>query len=160
MGRVKLLKHNVTGKVRLLMRQSRTLKICANHLSESCFSCSFVLFFFSLYFIYFFFVFFLDFTVVRGMSVQQHAGNEKSCVWNATDFSSDELKDELFCIRFSSIESKCIIIILCLLISKKKTRLLLSILFLRLEKELLRNKKLKEIKVEGNNVVTFYALIF
>lgn len=31
-GTVKLLKHNKSGKVRLLMRQLKTLKICANHL--------------------------------------------------------------------------------------------------------------------------------
>lgn len=31
-GTVKLLKHKKTGKVRLVMRQSKTLKICANHL--------------------------------------------------------------------------------------------------------------------------------
>lgn len=31
-GTVKLLKHNETSKVRLVMRQSKTLKICANHL--------------------------------------------------------------------------------------------------------------------------------
>ena len=30
-GNVKLLKHKETGKVRLVMRQSKTLKICANH---------------------------------------------------------------------------------------------------------------------------------
>ncbi|XP_022767786.1 ran-binding protein 1 homolog b-like isoform X2 [Durio zibethinus] len=30
-GNVKLLKHKVSGKVRLVMRQSKTLKICANH---------------------------------------------------------------------------------------------------------------------------------
>jgi hypothetical protein len=35
-GTVKFLKHKVTGKVRLLMRQSMTLKICANHLSMFC----------------------------------------------------------------------------------------------------------------------------
>ncbi|GAU44560.1 hypothetical protein TSUD_28550 [Trifolium subterraneum] len=38
------------------------------------------------------------------MSVQEHVGNEKSCVWHARDFSDVELKDELFCIRFLSIE--------------------------------------------------------
>nr|DAD26260.1 TPA_asm: hypothetical protein HUJ06_027728 [Nelumbo nucifera] len=75
-GTVKLLKHKETGKVRLVMRQSKTLKICANHL------------------------------VSPTMSVQEHAGNEKSCVWHATDFSDGELKDELFCIRFASVESK------------------------------------------------------
>lgn len=31
-GTVKLLKHKKTGKVRLVMRQNKTLKICANHL--------------------------------------------------------------------------------------------------------------------------------
>ena len=41
------------------------------------------------------------------MTVQEHAGNEKSCVWHATDFADGELKDELFCIRFASIESEC-----------------------------------------------------
>jgi hypothetical protein len=34
-GQVKLLQHQQTKKVRLLMRQSRTLKICANHAGES-----------------------------------------------------------------------------------------------------------------------------
>ncbi|TKY46078.1 Ran-binding protein 1-like c [Spatholobus suberectus] len=71
-GTVKFLRHNVTGKVRLLMRQSKILKICANHL------------------------------IGRGMSVQEHAESENSCVWHATDFADGELKDELFCIRFAS----------------------------------------------------------
>ncbi|KAF6157250.1 hypothetical protein GIB67_041711 [Kingdonia uniflora] len=74
-GTVKLLKHKVSGKVRLVMRQSKTLKICANHL------------------------------VLPSISIQEHAGNEKSCVWHATDFSDGELKEELFCIRFASIEN-------------------------------------------------------
>ncbi|KAB5541130.1 hypothetical protein DKX38_014104 [Salix brachista] len=74
-GTVKLLKHKESGKVRLVMRQSKTLKICANHL------------------------------VLPAMSVQEHAGNEKSCVWHATDFADGELKDELFCIRFASVEN-------------------------------------------------------
>lgn len=74
-GTVKLLKHKETGKVRLVMRQSKTLKICANHL------------------------------VLPTMTVQEHAGNEKSCVWHAPDFADGELKDELFCIRFASIEN-------------------------------------------------------
>ncbi|KAF6135313.1 hypothetical protein GIB67_002432 [Kingdonia uniflora] len=75
-GRVKLLKHKVSRKVRLVMRQSKTPKICANHL------------------------------VLPSISIQEHAGNEKSCVWHATDFSDGELKEELFCIRFASIESE------------------------------------------------------
>ncbi|XP_020966421.1 ran-binding protein 1 homolog b [Arachis ipaensis] len=74
-GTVKFLKHKATGKVRLLMRQSKTLKICANHL------------------------------ILATMSVQEHAGNDKSCVWHARDFADGELKDELFCIRFPSVEN-------------------------------------------------------
>lgn len=31
---MKLLKHKETGKVRLVMRQAKTLKICANHLGR------------------------------------------------------------------------------------------------------------------------------
>ncbi|KAF5747633.1 Ran-binding protein 1 b isoform 1 [Tripterygium wilfordii] len=74
-GSVKLLKHKETGKVRLVMRQSKTLKICANHL------------------------------VFPTMTVQAHAGSDKSCVWHAPDFADGELKEELFCIRFASIEN-------------------------------------------------------
>ena len=33
-GTVKLLKHKETSKVRLVMRQAKTLKICANHLGN------------------------------------------------------------------------------------------------------------------------------
>lgn len=74
-GTVKFLKHKSTGKVRLVMRQSKTLKICANHL------------------------------IIPSMTVQEHAGNEKSCVWHASDYADGELKNELFCIRFASIEN-------------------------------------------------------
>lgn len=38
-GTVKLLKDKVNGKVRLVMRQNKTLKICANHLRKQiCYS--------------------------------------------------------------------------------------------------------------------------
>uniref|UniRef100_A0A2P2JEQ2 Uncharacterized protein MANES_09G106600 n=1 Tax=Rhizophora mucronata TaxID=61149 RepID=A0A2P2JEQ2_RHIMU len=74
-GNVKLLRHKRSGKVRLVMRQSKTLKICANHI------------------------------VLSTMSLQEHQGNDKSCVWHAADFADGELKDELFCIRFASVEN-------------------------------------------------------
>ncbi|KAL1552327.1 Ran-binding protein 1 c [Salvia divinorum] len=74
-GMVKLLKHKETSKIRLVMRQNKTLKICANHL------------------------------VQPTMSVQEHQGNDKSCVWHAADFSDGELKQETFCIRFPSVEN-------------------------------------------------------
>ncbi|KAJ0236042.1 Ran binding domain-containing protein [Hirschfeldia incana] len=60
-GTVKLLKHKNTGKIRLVMKQSKTLKICANHFGKS------------------------PFTVKQGMSVKKHVGNEKSRVWHARD---------------------------------------------------------------------------
>lgn len=74
-GNVKLLKHKVNGKVRLVMRQSKTLKICANHF------------------------------VIPTMTVQEHSGNDKSCVWHAADFADGNLKEEMFCIRFPSVEN-------------------------------------------------------
>ncbi|CAL9125912.1 unnamed protein product [Musa textilis] len=74
-GSVKLLKHRETGKVRLVMRQAKTLKICANHL------------------------------VIPSIKIQEHAGNDRSCVWHALDFADGELKEEMFCIRFVSVEN-------------------------------------------------------
>ncbi|XP_047086481.1 ran-binding protein 1 homolog b-like [Lolium rigidum] len=74
-GAVKLLKHKDTAKVRLVMRQAKTLKICANHL------------------------------VVASIKMQEHAGSDKSCVWHALDFADGELKEEMFAIRFGSVEN-------------------------------------------------------
>jgi len=74
-GTVKLLKHKETSKVRLVMRQAKTLKICANHL------------------------------VVATTKMQEHAGSDKSCVWHALDFADGELKEEMFAIRFGSVEN-------------------------------------------------------
>ncbi|CAM6103933.1 unnamed protein product [Calypogeia fissa] len=74
-GQVKLLQHKDTRKIRLLMRQSRTLKICANHL------------------------------VIPATTLQEHAGSDKSWVWHASDYSDGELKEELFCLRLGSVES-------------------------------------------------------
>ncbi|KQK06787.1 ran-binding protein 1 homolog b [Brachypodium distachyon] len=74
-GTVKLLKHKENGKVRLVMRQAKTLKICANHL------------------------------VISTTKMQEHAGSDKSCVWHAADFADGEVKDEMFAIRFGSVEN-------------------------------------------------------
>ncbi|VAH18282.1 unnamed protein product [Triticum turgidum subsp. durum] len=73
-GTVKLLKHKENGKVRLVMRQAKTLKICANHL------------------------------VISTTKMQEHAGSDKSCVWHAADFADGELKDEMFAIRFGTVK--------------------------------------------------------
>lgn len=45
--------------------------------------------------------------VIAGMTVREHAGNDKSCVWHASDYADGELKDEMFSIRFASVESEC-----------------------------------------------------
>lgn len=74
-GQVKILEHKSSKKVRLLMRQNRTLKICANHM------------------------------VTASTPLQEHAGSDKSWVWHARDYSDGELKEELFCMRFGSVES-------------------------------------------------------
>ncbi|KAJ6827938.1 ran-binding protein 1-like protein c-like [Iris pallida] len=74
-GSIKLLKHKETGRVRIVMRQAKTLKICANH------------------------------NIFPEIKLTEHAGNEKSCVWHAPDFADGELKDEMFAIRFGSIEN-------------------------------------------------------
>lgn len=44
--------------------------------------------------------------VFPSIKVQEHVGNDKSCVWKAPDFADGELKDETFCIRFGSVESE------------------------------------------------------
>ncbi|CAA2957244.1 ran-binding 1 homolog c-like [Olea europaea subsp. europaea] len=80
-GTLKLLKHKESDKIRLVMRQNKTLKICANHL------------------------------VLPTMTVQEHQGNDKSCVWHAADFADGELKEETFAIRFASVESELLLFI-------------------------------------------------
>ena len=55
--------------------------------------------------IYVFNVLYFLFVVIAGMTVQEHVGNERSCVWHASDYADGELK-EMFCIRFASIESQ------------------------------------------------------
>ena len=51
-------------------------------------------------------------SVHHSLTVQEHSGNEKSCVWHASDFADGELKDELFCIRFPSVESESLGLVL------------------------------------------------
>lgn len=48
-----------------------------------------------------------QFVVLPSISLQEHAGSDKSCVWHASDYADGELKEELFAIRFPSVESKC-----------------------------------------------------
>ncbi|KAF8069562.1 RANBP1C [Scenedesmus sp. PABB004] len=74
LGVVKLLKHKENQKIRLLMRQEKTLKIRANHI------------------------------VMPTSKLQEHAGSDKAWVWSAVDYADGEHKVELFCVRFGSPE--------------------------------------------------------
>jgi Ran-binding protein 1 len=73
-GDVKLLKHKEMGKVRLLMRQEKTLKICANHL------------------------------VSPFVELRANVGSDRSWVFTSADFADEELKTETFAIKFASAQ--------------------------------------------------------
>ena len=73
-GQSRVLQHKDHKRSRYLMREEKTLKIRANHI------------------------------VMPGTQIQEHAGNEKAVVFNCVDFSDEEMKPELFCIRFASAE--------------------------------------------------------
>ena len=74
-GEVKLLQHKDNGKIRLLMRRDKTLKICANHL------------------------------ITDDMELCVNSGSEKSWLWNVTaDFVDDEVSAETLAIRFGTVE--------------------------------------------------------
>ena len=42
--------------------------------------------------------------VMPGTKMSEHSGNEKSVVWSAVDFAEERQKNEMFCLRFASIE--------------------------------------------------------
>ncbi|KAK9827739.1 hypothetical protein WJX81_008169 [Elliptochloris bilobata] len=73
-GQTRLLKNKENQRIRLLMRQEKTLKIRANHL------------------------------VLPGTKLQEHSGSEKAWVYSTVDFAEEEQKMELFCLRFGSLE--------------------------------------------------------
>jgi Ran-binding protein 1 len=75
-GEVKFLKHKTNGRIRLLMRRDKTLKICANHL------------------------------LTRDLELKAHVGSDKAWVYHvAADFSEEEAKPELLAIRFGTVEN-------------------------------------------------------
>lgn len=71
-GDIKLLKHKENGRIRVLMRQDKTMKIIINH--------------------------FLDPRIV----IMPNAGSDKSWVWVAFDFSENELVETTFAVRFNN----------------------------------------------------------
>ncbi|XP_010177021.1 PREDICTED: E3 SUMO-protein ligase RanBP2, partial [Mesitornis unicolor] len=73
-GNVKILKHKVSGKFRLLMRRDQVLKICANHYINT------------------------------DMKLIPNAGSDKSFVWHALDYADESPKPEQLAIRFKTPE--------------------------------------------------------
>ncbi|XP_041700507.2 E3 SUMO-protein ligase RanBP2 isoform X3 [Coregonus clupeaformis] len=73
-GIVKILKHNTSGKVRLLMRREQVLKICANHY------------------------------ITPDMLLKPNAGSDKSWVWNAIDYADEEPRPEQLAIRYKTAD--------------------------------------------------------
>ncbi|NXT76556.1 RBP2 ligase, partial [Zapornia atra] len=73
-GNVKILKHKVSGKFRLLMRRDQVLKICANHY------------------------------ITPDMKLAPNAGSDKSFVWHALDYADELPKPEQLAIRFKTPE--------------------------------------------------------
>ncbi|NXN28332.1 RBP2 ligase, partial [Nycticryphes semicollaris] len=73
-GNVKILKHKLSGKFRLLMRRDQVLKICANHYINT------------------------------DMKLTPNAGSDKSFVWHALDYADELPKPEQLAIRFKTPE--------------------------------------------------------
>ncbi|KAK3252194.1 hypothetical protein CYMTET_38501 [Cymbomonas tetramitiformis] len=74
LGQVKILEDKETKKKRLLMRREKTHKICLNQ------------------------------AVSTAVTLAVHPGSDKSWVWTAMDFSDGELKEEVLCIKFGTVE--------------------------------------------------------
>lgn len=71
-GSIKILKHKISGKYRLLMRREQVLKICANHY------------------------------ITADMVLKPNAGSDKSWVWHAMDYADEMPKTEQLAIRFKT----------------------------------------------------------
>ena len=69
---MKLLKHRENSMVRVLMRQEKTMKIICNHVVDP------------------------------RIELEPNVGSDRSWVWSAWDFSSGELEDTIFAIRFGN----------------------------------------------------------
>ncbi|MFT7808041.1 ranBP2-like and GRIP domain-containing protein 4 [Arapaima gigas] len=77
-GSIKILRHKMSGKVRLLMRRDQVLKICANHY------------------------------ITADMELRPNAGSDKSWVWHAIDYADEMPKSEQLAIRFKTAEEAAV----------------------------------------------------
>ncbi|XP_053561416.1 E3 SUMO-protein ligase RanBP2 [Bombina bombina] len=73
-GNVKILRHRISGKIRLLMRREQVLKICANHYINA------------------------------DMKLKPIFGSDKSYVWHAFDYADEMPKPEQLAIRFKTVD--------------------------------------------------------
>jgi len=74
-GDVKFLKHRENGKIRLLMRREKTLKVCANHY------------------------------ISPAINLQENAGSDRSWVWTVMDFAEEPATRETLALRFANSEN-------------------------------------------------------
>ncbi|KAK3932811.1 E3 SUMO-protein ligase RanBP2 [Frankliniella fusca] len=73
-GDIKILKHNINGKLRILMRREQVYKICANHF------------------------------ILPEMELAPQTGSDRAWSWGANDFSDGEARIEKLCVRFKTVE--------------------------------------------------------
>lgn len=95
-GDVRLLSHRETKKVRLVMRRDKTLKVCANHVSE--YICLVLPYLSRL----------INCCIVSAdMRLQPNIGSDRSWVWKvAADYSEQPPTSETLAIRFANSDSK------------------------------------------------------
>ncbi|CAK4076476.1 unnamed protein product [Aphanomyces euteiches] len=74
-GNVRFLKHREAGKIRMLMRQEKTLKILINHLVES------------------------------RAQLTPNMGSDRAWVWTCYDFSEGVVEPKTFALRFANAEN-------------------------------------------------------
>lgn len=70
-GQAKILRHKEHGRIRLLMRQEKTMKVIANHALDP------------------------------RIKLEPNAGSDRSWVWSAYDFAEGELVETVFALRFA-----------------------------------------------------------
>ncbi|XP_019643944.1 PREDICTED: E3 SUMO-protein ligase RanBP2-like isoform X2 [Branchiostoma belcheri] len=73
-GDIKILQNLSDGRVRVVMRRERIMKLCANH------------------------------HITTDMKLQPNKGSDRSWVWTAMDFADEELKPEQLAVKFKSKE--------------------------------------------------------
>lgn len=73
-GEARILRHNEHQRLRLLMRQEKTMKVIANH------------------------------AIDPRIKLEPNAGSDRSWVWSAFDFAEGELVETVFALRFADTE--------------------------------------------------------